>query len=115
MPRHRPQPGAGTSSGRRPDLGEDNVLTQTATGELGKLGALMDGPVITPADAGFDDRRRVWNAQIDRRPSVIARCTSAADVARAVGFARERRLEISVRPCGWPVRSRRRCRQTSMP
>jgi FAD/FMN-containing dehydrogenase len=72
-------------------------MTQTAIGGIAEFRALMDGPVITPADPGFDDRRRVWNAQIDRRPSVIARCASAADVAAAVGFAREHRLEISVR------------------
>jgi len=57
----------------------------------------MDGPVIGPGDSGFDDRRRVWNAQIDRRPSVIARCVSVADVVTAIGFAREHRLEIAVR------------------
>jgi FAD/FMN-containing dehydrogenase len=73
------------------------VMTQTAMGGIGELRALMDGPVITPADAGFEDARRVWNAQINRRPSVIARCTSAADVAAAIGYARERQLEISVR------------------
>ena len=58
----------------------------------------MDGPVITPTDPGFHDARRVWNAQIDRRPKLIAPCASAADVASAVGFAREYRLELSV--CG---------------
>ena len=50
-----------------------------------------------PGDPGFDDRRRVWNAGIDRSPSVIARCAAAADVAAAVAFARERGLEVSVR------------------
>jgi FAD/FMN-containing dehydrogenase len=57
----------------------------------------MDGPVITPDDPGFDDGRRVWNAEIDRRPAVIARCTSAADVAAAIGFGRQHRLDIAVR------------------
>lgn len=69
-------------------------MTQTGMRGIGELRALMNGPVITPGDADFDNRRRVWNAQTDRHPSVIARCASAADVAAAVGFARERQLEI---------------------
>ncbi len=72
-------------------------MTDTAMGGIGELRAAMDGPVIAPDDAGFDDARRVFNAEIDRRPSVIARCTSTADVVAAIGFAREHRLEISVR------------------
>ena len=57
----------------------------------------MEGSVITPADPGFDDGRRVWNAGIDRRPAVIARCASAADVVAATGYAREHGLEVAVR------------------
>jgi FAD/FMN-containing dehydrogenase len=72
-------------------------MTQTVSEGIGELRAAMDGPVILPGDAEFDDRRRVWNGGIDRSPSVIARCTSAADVATAVRFAREHGLEISVR------------------
>ena len=64
-------------------------MTQVAMGEIGELRAAMQGPVIVPGDPGFDEGRRVWNAQIDRRPSVIARCASAADVAAAIGFGRE--------------------------
>jgi FAD/FMN-containing dehydrogenase len=72
-------------------------MTQTVSEGIGELRAAMDGPVILPGDVEFDDRRRVWNAGIDRSPSVIARCSSAADVATAVRFAREHGLEMSVR------------------
>ena len=73
------------------------IMSQTAVGGIGELRGGMDGPVITPGDPGFDDGRRVWNADINRRPAVIARCTSAADVAAAIGFGRQHGLEIAVR------------------
>ena len=72
-------------------------MTQAVSGGIGELRAAMDGPVIAPDDSDFDERRRVFNAEIDRRPPVIARCASAADVVAAISFARRHRLEISVR------------------
>jgi len=56
--------------------------------------------VITPQDATYDEARRLWNAIHDRRPSVIARPTTAEEVATAVRFAREHDLEIAVRSGG---------------
>jgi FAD/FMN-containing dehydrogenase len=58
------------------------------------------GDVIVPDDAAYDDARRLWNAIHDRRPAVIARPTTANEVATAVRFAREHELEIQVRSGG---------------
>ena len=57
------------------------------------------GELIGPADQAFDRHREVWNAMVDRRPALIARCTSVEDVVAAVRHGRERDLEIAVR-CG---------------
>jgi FAD/FMN-containing dehydrogenase len=47
-------------------------------------------------DNGYDEHRSVWNAMVDRRPAVIARCADRDDVAAAVRFGRERGIEIGV-------------------
>ena len=57
------------------------------------------GELIGPGDDGYDARREVWNAMVDRRPALIARCTGADDVAAAIRHGREHGLEIGVR-CG---------------
>jgi FAD/FMN-containing dehydrogenase len=58
------------------------------------------GEVITPDDAAYDERRALWNPIHDRRPAVIARPSSAEEVATAIRFAREHDLEITVRSGG---------------
>jgi FAD/FMN-containing dehydrogenase len=55
------------------------------------------GELLTATDAEYDGARRVWNGMIDRRPALIARCVSAADVIQCVNFARARNLSVSVR------------------
>ena len=72
-------------------------MTQTIGGGVEGLRAEMDGPVFLPGDLDYDEARKVWNADIDRRPAVIARCSSAADVAVAVRYAQAESLEIAVR------------------
>jgi FAD/FMN-containing dehydrogenase len=67
------------------------------------LQASMRGRVITPSNPDYDDRRRVWNGAIDRRPALIARCVDAADVSACVRYAREHEMEVAVRSGGHSV------------
>jgi FAD binding domain/Berberine and berberine like len=55
------------------------------------------GPLIGPGDPGYDAARSVWNAMVDKRPAVVARCTGPADVVAAVNFGRDHDLPVAVR------------------
>jgi FAD/FMN-containing dehydrogenase len=59
----------------------------------------FSGQVLELAQPGYDEARRVFNGMFDRRPAVIARCASTADVVAAVNAARENGLVVAVR-CG---------------
>ena len=63
----------------------------------------LRGMLLRPADAGYDDARAIYNGMIDHRPGLIARCAGLADVRRAVAFAGETGLVLSVRGGGHNV------------
>jgi FAD/FMN-containing dehydrogenase len=63
----------------------------------------VQGQVILPEDPAYQDARRVWNGDVDRRPRAIVRCAGVEDVVQAVRFARERDLPASVRGGGHAV------------
>lgn len=65
--------------------------------------ARLRGDLLRSGDPGYDDARSVWNAMIDRRPAMIARCAGAADVIASVRFARDHGLLVSVRGGGHNV------------
>jgi FAD/FMN-containing dehydrogenase len=67
---------------------------------LDELRRTLSGQVITPEDAEYDEARKVWNGDIDRRPAAIAKCRTVADVQAAVGFARKEGLPVAVRSGG---------------
>src|SRR3982751_4146786 len=69
----------------------------TQPGDIGSLRAELSGIALTRSDSGYDEARSAFNGAIDRYPAVIARCADAADVATAIKFARQCRLEVSVR------------------
>jgi FAD/FMN-containing dehydrogenase len=73
----------------------------TAVGaSLSELRSSLAGDVLAPADIGYDDARRCFNALIDRRPAAIVRCVGSQDVATALDFARTHDLEVAVRGGG---------------
>jgi FAD/FMN-containing dehydrogenase len=75
-------------------------LNESMEGSLDELRRSLAGTVIDPGDAEYDPARRCFNALIDRRPAVIARCLGAEDVATAFDFARVHELEVAVRGGG---------------
>ena len=60
----------------------------------------LHGESLRPGDDGYDAARLVWNAMVDKRPALIARCSGTADVINCVNFARENNLLVSVRGGG---------------
>jgi FAD/FMN-containing dehydrogenase len=65
-----------------------------------ELAGDFGGELIGPEDSGYDEARKVYNGMIDRRPGLIARCISAADVAKAIAAARRNDLLLAVRGGG---------------
>jgi len=68
--------------------------------DLGTLRSRLDGRLITPDVEGYEERRKVQDITVDRRPSVIVQPANAADVAEAVRFARSTGLPLAVRSGG---------------
>ena len=71
-----------------------------------ELGDTFTGQLLMPTDADYDEARRVHNGLIDKRPALIARCRSAADVAGAVNLTQRLGLEVAVRGGGHNVAGR---------
>ncbi len=74
--------------------------TDAAQAARAELGAGFTGELVGPEDSGYEQARSVYNAMIDRRPALIARCADTADVARTVSFARAHDLLLAVRGGG---------------
>lgn len=61
------------------------------------------GALLERGQDSYDDARAIFNAMIDKRPAVIARCANTTDVVAALGFARANGLEVAVRSGGHGV------------
>ncbi len=65
-----------------------------------KLRTEIRGTVALPGEPTYEQSRIIWNAMIDRHPAIVVRPAGAADVIRAVNFARDRLLLLSIRGGG---------------
>jgi len=86
--------------------GSDQLLRGSS---IEAFAASLRGELLLKDHAAYDARRRVWNAAFDKHPALIACCTGAADVRKAVDFAREHRLLTAVRAGGHSFSGKSTC------
>ena len=74
-----------------------NHISQTA---IEAFKADFSGSVMLPDDVQYEETRQIWNAMIDRRPSMIARCSSLDDIVQSLNYVRANDLPFSIRGGG---------------
>ncbi len=78
----------------------DGRETEVNEKAVDSLRAALKGPVLRAGDAGYEESRTVWNAMIDKRPALVARCVGTADVMACVRFARAHDLLLCIKGGG---------------
>jgi FAD/FMN-containing dehydrogenase len=68
--------------------------------EITQLNPSIKGTVILPEDDNYNEARAIYNAMIDKKPSIIVKCKDEEDVIDTVNFARKNNLEVSIRSGG---------------
>jgi FAD/FMN-containing dehydrogenase len=82
-------------------VGTNNLSKYGITAEVFTAFRLrVKGEIILPGDEGYEAAREVHNARIDKKPALFVKVQDAADVSRAVNFARQNGLPLSVRAGG---------------
>ncbi len=71
-----------------------------STGPWSLLQSRLEGAVIAPEDPRYDQARRAWNLSVEQRPAIIVAPKNAADVVKAVRFARSEGLGVAVQATG---------------
>ncbi len=75
-------------------------MTNLEAAKIKELKSSFNGEILLPSDEAYESARKIWNAMIDKRPAIIARCATTSDVVRGVNFARENGLLLAVRGGG---------------
>ncbi len=79
------------------------IMEKMMSNAIEELGNKIDGEILVSGQDGYDGARAVWNAMIDRKPALIARCKNADDVVKTVIYARDHNLPVSIRGGGHNV------------
>lgn len=87
-------------------LNLQSELVEIPQSELEDLKSQIRGELITPKNVNYDEARTLWNAIIDKKPALIVRCLSTADVIKSVQFAKKQQLLLSVRSAGHNIAGR---------
>jgi len=87
----------------------DGSTALLPTGVVDQLALRLPGRLHLPASPEFEEACTIWNAMIERRPGLVIRCSSAADVSHAVRFAREHDLVLAVRGGGHNIAGNALC------
>ena len=78
----------------------ETILDKSSASALAKeLSRSFAGDILVAGQPGYDEARTIWNAMVDKKPTVIARCATTGDVVASVNLARRHGLQVSVR-CG---------------
>jgi FAD/FMN-containing dehydrogenase len=90
---------------------EHSMTTTTSSPDLAKseLGFRLRGALHQPGEPEYADTCTLFNAMIERRPRLVARCAAPDDVIASIAFARHHDLEIAVRAGGHSVTGRSLC------
>jgi len=75
-------------------------MTQLPQTTVDDFKSAFRGNLLLPGDGDYEEVRQIWNAMIDRKPGLIARCKSPEEVAQVVKLARKHNMLVSVRGGG---------------
>ena len=59
-------------------VSKDGQKTAVEESAIEEFGSGLRGTLLQPDDRDYDEVRQIWNAMIDKRPRIIARCVGVA-------------------------------------
>src|SRR5262249_53868811 len=67
---------------------------------VGNLADRIQGSVVLPGDAEWDEARQAWKLAVDQQPAAVVRAEPAADVVATVEAAAARSMSVAAQGTG---------------